>query len=267
MNWWKSFFKRSWIVPIVRLDGVIGSSGQFGGGGLTDSTLAPVLEKAFGMSRIKAVALIINSPGGSPTQSSLIAARIKRISKEKNVPVIAFCEDVAASGGYWLACSAEEIYADENSIVGSIGVISASFGFHEFINRQGIERRVYTAGEDKSVLDPFRPEKKSDIQKIKKIQIAIHDNFKRYVAQSRGGKINTDVVCTGEFWDAKKALELGLIDGVEHLEPLLKKRFGEKIEFKPVSRKKALFARLSKSMIDSIFGALISKLYFKRFNL
>ncbi len=267
MNWWKSFFKRSWIIPIVRLDGVIGSSGQFGGGGLTDSTLAPVLEKAFGMSRIKAVALIINSPGGSPTQSSLIAARIKRISKEKDVPVIAFCEDVAASGGYWLACSAEEIYADENSIVGSIGVISASFGFHEFINRQGIERRVYTAGEDKSVLDPFRPEKKSDIQKIKKIQIAIHDNFKRYVAQSRGGKINTDVVCTGEFWDARKALELGLIDGVEHLEPLLKKRFGEKIEFKPVSRKKALFARLSKSMIDSIFGALISKLYFKRFNL
>ena len=267
MNWWKNFLKRTCIVPIVRLDGVIGSSGQFGGGGLTDSTLAPVLEKAFGMSRIKAVALIINSPGGSPTQSSLIAARIKRISKEKNVPVIAFCEDVAASGGYWLACSAEEIYADENSIVGSIGVISASFGFHEFINRQGIERRVYTAGEDKSVLDPFRPEKKSDIQKIKKIQIAIHDNFKRYVAQSRGRKINTDVVCTGEFWDARKALELGLIDGVEHLEPLLKKRFGEKIKFKQVSRKKALFARLSKSMIDSIFGAVISKLYFGRFNL
>ncbi len=267
MSWWKKFFRRSWIVPIIRLDGVIGSSGQFGGGGLNDINLAPVLEKAFEMPRIKAVALVINSPGGSPTQSSLIAARIRRLAKEKNINVIAFCEDVAASGGYWLACAADEIFADENSIVGSIGVISASFGFHEFINRQGIERRVYTAGEDKSVLDPFRPEKKSDIEKIKKIQVAIHNNFKRYVGKSRSKKVNVDLVCTGEFWDARKALELGLIDGIDHLEPLLKKRFGEKIEFKTISRKKPLFARLSKSMVDSFFGVVVNKLYFRRFNL
>ena len=193
MSRWKKIFKRSWTVPVVRLDGVIGSSGQFGGGGLTDHNLAPVLKKAFEMPRAKAVALIINSPGGSPTQSSLIAARIKRLAEENNIEVIAVCEDVAASGGYWLACPASEIFADENSIVGSIGVISASFGFHEFINRQGIERRVYTAGEDKSILDPFRPEKKSDIEKIKNIQSSIHDNFKRYVEESRGAKIDKDL--------------------------------------------------------------------------
>ena len=266
MKWFKKRFKRSWYVPIIRLDGVIGSSGQFGGGGLTDHSLASVLEKAFEMPRVKAVALIVNSPGGSPTQSSLIAARIKRLSKVNKVPVVAFCEDVAASGGYWLACSADEIFADENSIIGSIGVISASFGFHEFINRQGIERRVYTAGEDKSVLDPFRPEKKEDIAKIKKIQIAIHENFKSYVKASRGKKIDKDIVCTGEFWDARKALDLGLIDGVGHLEPLLKERYGDEIEFKLISRKKPLFARLSKSMINSVVGATINKFYFSKFN-
>ena len=262
----KKIFKRSWTIPVVRLDGVIGSSSQFGGSGLTDSSLAQVLEKAFEMPRIKAVALIINSPGGSPTQSSLIAARIRQLAIENNVKVIAFCEDVAASGGYWLACSADEIFADENSIVGSIGVISASFGFHEFINRQGIERRVYTAGEDKSILDPFRPEKKSDIEKIKNIQSSIHDNFKRYVEESRGAKIDKDRVCTGEFWDARRALDLGLIDGIDHLEPLLKKRYGKKIEFKIISRKKPLFSRLSQSIIESIFGVAIGKLYFGRFN-
>ncbi len=267
MSWWTKLFKRSWTIPVVRLDGVIGSTGQFGGNGLTDTALATVLEKAFQMPRIKAVALVINSPGGSPTQSSLIAARIKRLSNENNVAVIAFCEDVAASGGYWLACAADEIFADENSIVGSIGVISASFGFHEFINRQGIERRVYTAGEDKSVLDPFRPERKADIEKIRKIQGAIHENFKIHVGNSRGPKIDSNLVFTGEFWDARKALELGLIDGVDHLEPLLKKRFGKKINFKVISRKKPLFARLSKTLIDSIYGSLVSKLYFGRFNL
>ena len=267
MSWWKNIFRRPRIIPIIRLDGVVGASGQFGGGGLTDVNLTSVLEKAFEMPRIKAVALIINSPGGSPTQSSLIAARIRRLAKKHKVPVIAFCEDVAASGGYWLACAADEIFADENSIVGSIGVISTSFGFHEFITRQGIQRRVYTAGEDKSVLDPFRPEKKSDIEKIKNIQIAIHENFKKYVGDSRGSKIDADLVCTGEFWDARKALDLGLIDGIDHLEPQLRMRYGDKIEFKVVSRKKALFARLSKSMVNSVLGVIISKLYFGRFNI
>ncbi len=267
MKWLKKIFKRSKVIPVVRLSGVIGSAGQFGGGGLTDENLKQVLEKAFATPKIKAVALLINSPGGSPTQSSLIAARIQRLALEKNVKVFAFCEDVAASGGYWLACSADEIFADENSIIGSIGVISAGFGFHEFIKRQGIERRVYTAGEDKSILDPFRPEKTEDIEKLKNIQIAIHQNFIKYVELRRGKKIKKDEVCTGEFWSAEKSAGLGLIDGIGHLEPVMKERYGESIEFKLISRRKPLFARLSRSMINSLFGAVISKLYFSRFNL
>ena len=267
MNWIKKLFKRSKVVPVVRLDGVIGSSGQFGGGGLTDSSLKVVLEKAFGMPRIKAVALIINSPGGSPTQSSLIAARIRKLANKHNVRVFAFCEDVAASGGYWLACAADEIFADENSIIGSIGVISASFGFHELIARQGIERRIYTAGEEKSILDPFRPENEDDITKLKSIQREIHGNFKNHVELSRGKKIESSLVCTGEFWDAKKSLELGLIDGIGHLETVLENRYGDEIDFKLVSRRKPLFSRLSKSMVNSIIGSAISKLYFSRFNL
>jgi len=267
MKWIKRIFKRDKTIPIVRLDGVIGSAGQFGGGGLTDYNLKQVLEKAFEIPKIKALALVINSPGGSPTQSSLIAARIQRLATENNVKVFAFCEDVAASGGYWLACAADEIFADENSIIGSIGVISAGFGFHEFINRQGIERRVYTAGEDKSILDPFRPERSSDIVKLRNIQESIHKNFIKHVEVRRGKKITKDQVYTGEFWNAEKALNLGLIDGIGHLEPILKDRYGEKIEFKLVSRRKPLFARLSKTMINGVVGLIISKLHFSRYNL
>ena len=263
----KKFFKRGKIIPVVRLDGVIGSAGQFGGGGLTDANLKSVFEKAFDIPKIKVLALIINSPGGSPTQSSLIAARIQRMAREKDVKVFAFCEDVAASGGYWLACAADEIFADENSIIGSIGVISAGFGFHELINRQGIERRVYTAGEDKSILDPFRPEKPSDIVKLKKIQESIHNNFIKHVEGRRGDKINKDNVCTGEFWTATKSLELGLIDGIGHLEPILKDRYGEKIEFKLISRRKPFFARLSRAMINGVVGLILNKLYFSRYNM
>ena len=150
-SWIRKKFKKSGLVAIIRLEGVISTGGRFGGG-INDQSLAPIIEKAFELGGLKAIALIINSPGGSPSQSSLIAARIIRLSKKKDIPVIAFCEDVAASGGYWLACSANEIYADENSIVGSIGVISAGFGFHEFISKQGVERRVYTSGEEKVCL-------------------------------------------------------------------------------------------------------------------
>jgi serine protease SohB len=266
MNFIKKIFKRSKIIPIVRLDGVIGSSGQFSSG-LEDSSLAPVLKKAFGMSKAQAIALIINSPGGSPAQSSLIASRIRRLAQEKNLPVFAFCEDVAASGGYWLACAADEIFADENSIIGSIGVISASFGFHELMSKQGIERRIYTAGDEKSMLDPFRPEQKEDIVRLKIIQKAIHDNFRRHVEKRRGEKIKGENIFTGEVWDSFRAKDLGLIDGIGHLEPVLTERYGEEIEFKHVSKKKPLFARLSKSTIDSIFEVFVNKAYFSRFNL
>ena len=202
------FLKKNPIVPVVRLDGVIGSSGLFGSSGIDDMNLKSVLEKAFNVSKASSVALIINSPGGSPTQSSLIASRVKSLSSEKNIPVIAFCEDVAASGGYWLACSADEIYADENSIIGSIGVISAGFGFNEFIARQGIERRIYTSGKSKSTLDPFLPSKSEDIKRIKKIQEAIHENFINQVLKNRNGKIKNNDVFNGEFWNASKALDL-----------------------------------------------------------
>ncbi len=265
-KWIKKIFDRSSVVAVVRLDGVIGSAGQFGGGGLTDSGLKPVLEKAFEMSRLKSVALVINSPGGSPTQSSLIAARIKNLSVETEIPVIAFCEDVAASGGYWLACAGDEIFADENSIIGSIGVISAGFGFHEFISRQGIERRVYTSGQEKSMLDPFKPEEKSEVLKLKKIQKAIHENFKNYVNDRRGQKVVDKPIFTGEVWDAKSALELGLIDGIGHLEPILKDKFGEKTVFRSVNRKKGFVARLTKSFVNDLIGAVLNKLYFSRYN-
>ena len=266
MKWIKKIFKGTKVVPVVRLDGVIGSAGQFGGTGLTDNNLKLVLEKAFNMPKIKVLALIINSPDGSPAQSSLIAARIRQLSSEKKVAVIAFCEDVAASGGYWLACAADEIFADENSIIGSIGVISAGFGFHEFINRQGIERRVYTAGQDKSILDPFRPEKIGDVKKLQ-IQKAIHLNFIKHVKLRRGNKITDDVVFSGEFWNAEKALQLGLIDGVGHIEPVLKKRYGENIELKIISRRKPLFARLSRSLINGVVGMVLDRIHFSRFNL
>ncbi len=259
--------KRSPVIPIVRLDGVIGSVGQFGTSGLDDYGLKQVLEKAFAVSRAKAVALVINSPGGSPAQSSLIAGRISRLAKDNKLQVFAFCEDVAASGGYWLACAADEIFADENSIIGSIGVISASFGFDQFIARQGIERRIFTSGEEKSTLDPFLPSDPEDIQRLKRIQKSIHSNFINHVERSRGEKIGTNKIFNGEFWDAGKALELGLIDGIGHLEPILKSKFGNDIEFKFLSRKKSFFSRFSRSAANAFFEGIMNKSFFSRFGL
>jgi len=173
------------VVSVVRLAGVIGMAGPLRSG-LTLHHVAPVLERAFQISRLAAVALVINSPGGSPVQSALIARRIRALADEKKVPVLAFVEDVAASGGYWLACAADEIYADENSIVGSIGVISAGFGFQDLIARHGIERRVHTAGERKVLLDPFQPEDPGDLERLKAIQVEIHESFKEMVRSRRG---------------------------------------------------------------------------------
>ena len=230
-SWLRERFRRSGVIAVIRLEGVIATGGRLGGG-INDQNMAPLIDKAFDLGRLKALALIINSPGGSPSQSSLLAARIIRLSNEKKVPVYAFCEDVAASGGYWLACSASEIFADENSIVGSIGVISAGFGFHEFISRQGVERRVYTSGEEKSMLDPFRPERKDEIARLKLIQKAIHQNFKDFVFSRRGKRIEGKKVFTGEVWEANRARDLGLIDGIGHLEPILKEKFGKEIKLK-----------------------------------
>src|SRR5208282_2783942 len=183
-----------------------------------------------------AVALALNSPGGAATQSALIAARVRQLAEEKGVPVIAFVEDVAASGGYWLAAAADEIYASETSIVGSIGVISAGFGFHELIARLGIRRRLYTAGERKSLLDPFLEENPADVERLKALQGEVHEAFKAHVRARRGSKLKAseEVLFNGEFWTGKRALELGLVDGIGELRETLRRRFGDKVRLRPV---------------------------------
>jgi serine protease SohB len=187
---------------------------------------------------------VINSPGGSPAQSSLIAARIRRLADEKKIPVHAFVEDVAASGGDWLATAADEIHVDRSSILGSIGVISASFGFPEFIARHGIERRVHTSGTDKSMLDPFRPERPEDVARLESLQAVIHDNFIDQVRDRRGARLRDGDIFTGEFWLGEKAIELGLADSVGHLVPTMRARYGAKARFLTVARRRPLLRRL-----------------------
>lgn len=250
---------------VVRLYGVIGGGGRLSGQTLTDASLAPVIEKAFAKGKPNAVALAINSPGGSPVQSSLIGARIRRLADEKDIPVYGFCEDVAASGGYWLACAADEIYVDPSSIVGSIGVISASFGFNDLIDRHGVERRVYTAGEDKSMLDPFRPEREEDVERLKKLQKIIHDNFIEHVQASRGDRLKRDDIFTGEIWAGAEAKEIGLVDDIGHLVPKMKTLFGEKVSLNVIGQKKSLFSRLGAPGASDMMGAVEDRLHWSRF--
>ncbi|PZQ49680.1 MAG: S49 family peptidase [Rhodovulum sulfidophilum] len=236
--------RRRAVIPVIRLEGVIGGGGRLGGGGLTDAGLAPLIEAAFSRGEPRAVALSINSPGGSPAQSSLIAARIRRLADEKKIPVHAFVEDVAASGGYWLATAADEIHVDRSSILGSIGVISASFGFAELIARHGIERRVHTSGVDKSMLDPFRPEKPEDVARLESLQAVIHGHFIDQVRGRRGGRLTGEDLFTGEFWLGERAIELGLADSIGHLVPTMRARYGEKVRFVPVAPRRPLLRRL-----------------------
>jgi len=219
---------------------------------MNDASLAPLIEKAFAKGKPTAVALAINCPGGSPAQSALIAARIRRLATEKNLPVYAFCEDVAASGGYWLATAADEIFVDANSIMGSIGVISASFGFHQFLEKQGVERRVHTAGTDKSMLDPFRPERKEDVTRLKALQKQIHDNFIDQVKLRRGSKLSGKDLFTGEVWIGQKSVDNGLTDGVGHLVPKMKEIFGDKVKFRVYGQKRSMMTRLTGAAISQI---------------
>ncbi|MDH3914272.1 MAG: S49 family peptidase [Rhodospirillales bacterium] len=223
------------VVAVIRLSGVIGALGPLRTG-LTLSGLAGQIERAFKQPRLKAVALAINSPGGSPVQAALIGRRIRALAEEKEVPVIAFTEDVAASGGYWLACAADEIYADENSIVGSIGVISAGFGFPDLLQRFGVERRVHTAGDRKSMLDPFKEEDPKDVARLKALQKEIHESFKAQVRARRGERLegSDKALFSGEFWTGRKAVELGLVDGLGDLRGVLRERYGEKLRLKRV---------------------------------
>jgi serine protease SohB len=221
------------VVAVLRLNGVIGRVGPVRAG-LTHAGLAGLIERAFQLKHLKAVALTINSPGGSPVQSALIHSRVRALAEEKGIPILAFAEDVAASGGYWLACAGDEIYANENSIVGSIGVVSAGFGFPEMLKRIGVERRVYTAGERKAILDPFRPESAEDIAHLRTIQSDIHDSFKALVRARRGKRLKgaEKDLFSGAFWTGRKAVELGLVDGIGDLRTVARDRFGEKVRLK-----------------------------------
>lgn len=231
------FFKpKPPTVAVLRLGGVIGQLGPLRAG-MSLAALAPSLERAFSLGGLKAVALIVNSPGGSPVQSALICQRIRALAADKDVPVIAFVEDVAASGGYWLACAADEIFAQEASIVGSIGVISAGFGFSEALRRLGVERRVYTAGEKKGLLDPFQPENPDDVARLKALQAEIHDGFKSLVRDRRGSRLKgtEDELFSGAFWSGRRALDLGLIDGIADLRGELHRRYGEKVRLRLIA--------------------------------
>ena len=235
-----NFLKKKKIVPVVHMSGIIGNVGALKNG-ITISSTQDLLEKAFKIKNSAAVALIINSPGGSPTQSSLIYKRIKKLAKKNKTKVIFFVEDVAASGGYYIACAGDEIYVDENSIVGSIGVIYTSFGFDKLIKKYGIERRIFTTGKYKSILDSFQKQKLSDVKKLKSIQSEIFKNFKEVVLKSRGKKINIQNknIFSGSFWAGKEAVKLGLVDGVGDLNTIMEKKFGEKIKYIPIKPKKS----------------------------
>lgn len=233
---------------------------------MNDADLAGLLDKAFTRGKPAALALSINSPGGSPSQSSLIAARIRRLAEEKNVKVYAFVEDVAASGGYYIACAADEIWVDRHSVVGSIGVISASFGLDQFIGRYGIERRVYTAGKSKSMLDPFRPEKPEDVARLKELQEHIHAGFIDHVKVRRGARLSDDpALFTGEIWVGESGLSTGLIDGVGHLVPKMKEIFGDKVVLKRYAQRRPFLSRLGASLVGDALAEIEDRAAFARF--
>lgn len=242
-------------VPVVRLFGPIGLATPLRPG-LNISGLAGPLDRAFSYSKLPAVALVINSPGGSAVQSNLICKRIRQLAEEKKKKVYVFCEDVAASGGYYLAVAGDEIYADPSSIIGSIGVIAAGFGFDRALEKLGIERRVYTAGHSKSILDPFKPERAEDVERVKAIQQDIHDVFIGVVKDRRAGKLRgTDAeMFNGAFWSAPKAHELGLIDGVSDVRTKMREVFGDKIALRVIPTSSGgLLSRLRR--VPGVVGA------------
>jgi signal peptide peptidase SppA len=236
-------WERPAVVAVVRLNGVIGAASPLRGG-IDLASVASSLEAAFKLRGVKAVALSINSPGGSPVQSSLIYKRIRALAAESCVPVYAFAEDVAASGGYMLACAADEIYADESSIIGSIGVVSSGFGFTGLIEKLGVERRIHTAGESKSMLDPFKPENPDDVERLKTLQAEVHEGFKALVRTSRGDRLGTaDDLFTGAFWAASGAQARGLIDGIGDLRGIMREKFGKTVKLRVVGGRKPFWRR------------------------
>jgi signal peptide peptidase SppA len=271
------------LVAVVRLIGVIGAVSPLRGG-MDLASVAGALEAAFTMRGVKAVALAINSPGGSPVQSSLIYKRIRALAEGKSLPVYAFAEDVAASGGYMIACAADEIYADESSIVGSIGVVSAGFGFTGLIDKLGVERRVHTSGESKSMLDPFKPENPDDVKRLEALQRDVHENFKGLVRRSRDKRLvePSEGLFTGEFWAASGAFARGLIDGIGDLRSVMRGKYGKEVRLKVVGGKKPFWrrgiglsagvsfpepARMGEGFAQGLLGALEIRSLWSRFGL
>jgi signal peptide peptidase SppA len=248
-----SFFKKKKIVPHIILNGVIGNAGKFKQG-IDFSGQEETIEKAFSLKKAKVVAITINSPGGSPVQSHLIYKFIRAQAKKNKKKVIVFAEDVAASGGYLIACAGDEIYANSSSIIGSIGVIYSSFGFTELIKKIGVERRVHTAGKNKSTLDPFLEEKSEDIERLKNIQLDLHKDFIQVVEESRGSKLNKSGIelFSGEFWSGSKAKELGLIDGLGNANEILKEKFGEDVIIKKFEKSKGWLSRKLSSSANQV---------------
>lgn len=254
----KRFRKEGVVIPVVKLQGTIMSGGGRLRPALNIANVGPALEKAFNVKDAPAVAISINSPGGSPVQSRLIFTRIRELAREKNKKVLIFVEDVAASGGYMIALAGDEIIADPTSIVGSIGVVSGGFGFPELLKKIGVERRVYTAGENKAILDPFQPEKEKDIEYLKTLQLDIHQVFISMVRERRGIKLKDDeTVFSGLFWTGTRGLELGLIDGLGDMRQELKRRYGPKTRLLAISGTRGLFARRMPGISAQIgpFGA------------
>lgn len=246
-NWLARRFAAGPVVPVLRFSGVIGQVG-IGRKGMTLDDMNDPIERAFRMKKKAAVAISVNSPGGSPVQSALMAARIRALADEQDVPVYAFCEDVAASGGYWLACAADHVYAEAASVVGSIGVVSAGFGFQELLAKAGVERRIHTAGESKAMLDPFRPEDPKDVERLAAIQEDVHDQFKSWVRERRGARIGESPgkLFDGSIWTGRQALDLGLVDGVGSLHAVMREKFGEKVKLKPI--------RVARGWLQKRFG-------------
>lgn len=273
-----SFGSSKPVVAVIRLEGVIGKIGAIKSG-LTLPSLNKRIEKMFKLDKLDAVCLCINSPGGSPVQSELISKRIYNLSKKLNIPVYSFVEDVAASGGYWLACAGSKIFASRSSIIGSIGVISSSFGFHHAMEKLGIERRVFTEGKSKSVLDPFQPVKNSDVKIIKALQKNIHEHFIDTIKERRSGKLtqSDEILFTGEFWNGQTALDFGLIDGIDDLYSFINKRYGDDVKIEYIEDKQSwlrkklcmsyFFNEFTNNLSESIIRAAEAKIVQSKFDL
>jgi len=264
-----SFFKKKKIVAHIKLNGIIGNAGKFKQG-IDFSGQEEIIKKAFSLKKAIAIAITINSPGGSPVQSHLIYKFIRAQAKKNKKKVIVFAEDVAASGGYLIACAGDEIYANSSSIIGSIGVIYSSFGFTELIKKIGVERRVHTAGKNKSTLDPFLDEKTEDIERLKTIQLDLHKDFIKVVEESRSSKLNKSEIelFSGEFWSGNKAKELGLVDGIGNANEVLKEKFGEDVVIKKFEKSKGwLSKKLSSSsnQMDQLVNILEERSIWQRY--